>query len=257
MPNPLRVMITAAASGIGRSIAISFAAQGARVNVCDASEKALEEFRAGNPDIPAARVDVAREGEIDAWFDSALDDMDGLDVLVNNAGIKGPTALVEDIGYAEWQECLAVCLDSHFLCARRAVPLLKEQKSGCIINLSSVAGLVGFGLRSPYAAAKWAVIGFTKSLAIELGPHDVRVNAICPGTVEGERMNRVIDAETKLRGASFEQLKQEYIAGQSIKRFVDPKEIADLCIFLASPAAKMITGQAIAVDGHTETYHLG
>lgn len=257
MPNPLRVMITAAASGIGRSIAVSFAAQGARVNVCDASEKALEEFRAGNPDIPAARVDVAREGEIDAWFDSALDDMDGLDVLVNNAGIKGPTALVEDIGYAEWQECLAVCLDSHFLCARRAVPLLKEQKSGCIINLSSVAGLVGFGLRSPYAAAKWAVIGFTKSLAIELGPHDVRVNAICPGTVEGERMNRVIDAETKLRGASFEQLKQEYIAGQSIKRFVDPKEIADLCIFLASPAAKMITGQAIAVDGHTETYHLG
>jgi NAD(P)-dependent dehydrogenase (short-subunit alcohol dehydrogenase family) len=257
MPNPLRVMITAAASGIGRSIAISFAAQGARVNVCDASEKALEEFRAGNPDIPAARVDVAREGEIDAWFDSALDDMDGLDVLVNNAGIKGPTALVEDIGYAEWRECLAVCLDSHFLCARRAVPLLKEQKSGCIINLSSVAGLVGFGLRSPYAAAKWAVIGFTKSLAIELGPHDVRVNAICPGTVEGERMNRVIDAETKLRGASFEQLKQEYIAGQSIKRFVDPKEIADLCLFLASPAAKMITGQAIAVDGHTETYHLG
>jgi NAD(P)-dependent dehydrogenase (short-subunit alcohol dehydrogenase family) len=250
-------MITAAASGIGRSIAISFAAQGARVNVCDASEKALEEFRAGNPDIPAARVDVAREGEIDAWFDSALDDMDGLDVLVNNAGIKGPTALVEDIGYAEWRECLAVCLDSHFLCARRAVPLLKEQKSGCIINLSSVAGLVGFGLRSPYAAAKWAVIGFTKSLAIELGPHDVRVNAICPGTVEGERMNRVIDAETKLRGASFEQLKQEYIAGQSIKRFVDPKEIADLCLFLASPAAKMITGQAIAVDGHTETYHLG
>jgi NAD(P)-dependent dehydrogenase (short-subunit alcohol dehydrogenase family) len=257
MPNPLRVMITAAASGIGRSIAISFAAQGARVNVCDASEKALEEFRAGNPDTPAARVDVAREGEIDAWFDSALDDMDGLDVLVNNAGIKGPTALVEDIGYAEWQECLAVCLDSHFLCARRAVPLLKEQKSGCIINLSSVAGLVGFGLRSPYAAAKWAVIGFTKSLAIELGPHDVRVNAICPGTVEGDRMNRVIDAETKLRGASFEQVKQEYIAGQSIKRFVDPKEIADLCLFLASPAAKMITGQAIAVDGHTETYHLG
>ena len=257
MPNPLRLMITAAASGIGRSIALAFAAQGARVNICDASEKALEEFRAANPDIPAARVDVAREGEIDAWFASALEDMGGLDVLVNNAGIKGPTALVEDIGYAEWQECLAVCLDSHFLCARRAVPLLKEQKSGCIINLSSVAGLVGFGLRSPYAAAKWAVIGFTKSLAIELGPHDVRVNAICPGTVEGERMNRVIDAETKLRGASFEQVKQEYIAGQSIKRFVDAKEVADLCLFLASPAAKMITGQAIAVDGHTETYHLG
>src|SRR6185295_12993221 len=109
------------------------------------------------------------------------------------------TALVEDIGYAEWRECLAVCLDSHFLCARRAVPLMKQQKSGCIINLSSVAGLVGFGLRSPYAAAKWAVIGMTKSLAIELGPHNVRINAVCPGAVRGDRINRVIAAEAEQR----------------------------------------------------------
>jgi NAD(P)-dependent dehydrogenase (short-subunit alcohol dehydrogenase family) len=134
---------------------------------------------------------------------------------------------------------------------------MKAQASGSIINLSSVAGLVGFGMRSPYAAAKWAVIGFTKSLAIELGPYGVRVNAICPGTVKGDRIDRVIAAESQRRGIPFKEVAEEYISGQSIKRYVDPSEIADLCLFLASPAAKMITGQAIAVDGHTETYHIG
>jgi NAD(P)-dependent dehydrogenase (short-subunit alcohol dehydrogenase family) len=134
---------------------------------------------------------------------------------------------------------------------------MKEQKSGSIINISSMAGQVGFGMRSPYAAAKWAVIGFTKSIAIELGPHNVRVNAICPGTVRGDRIQRVMLAEAKVRGVPIEQLEKEYVSGQSIKRYVEPDEVADLCLFLASPAAKMITGQAIAVDGHSETYHLG
>jgi NAD(P)-dependent dehydrogenase (short-subunit alcohol dehydrogenase family) len=257
MPAPLRVMITAAASGIGRSIAESFAADGGRVHICDVDEAALKDFRSCHPKIAAALVDVSRQSELDAWFDTALADLGGLDVLVNNAGIKGPTAFAEEIAYGDWRECLAVCLDSHFLCARRAIPVMKAQKSGSIINISSVAGLVGFGMRSPYAAAKWAVIGFTKSLAIELGPHDVRINAICPGTVKGERMDRVIAVESKRRGMSPNQVAREYISGQSIKRYVEPAEIADLCLFLASPAAKMITGQAISVDGHTETYHIG
>jgi NAD(P)-dependent dehydrogenase (short-subunit alcohol dehydrogenase family) len=257
MPQPLRVMITAAASGIGRAIAQSFAAEGARVHICDVDEAALKEFRADNPRVAAARVDVSRQSELDGWFDMALADLGRLDVLINNAGTKGPTAFVEEIAYGDWRDCLAVCLDAQFLCARRAVPLMKQQKSGSIINLSSVAGLVGFGMRSPYAAAKWAVIGFTKSLAIELGPHNVRVNAICPGTVKGDRIDRVIGLEAQRRGISFDEVAQEYISGQSIKRYVEPSEIADLCLFLASPAAKMITGQAIAVDGHTETYHIG
>lgn len=257
MPAPLRVMITAAASGIGRSIAESFAADGGRVHICDVDEAALKDFRSCHPRIAAALVDVSRQSELDSWFDTALADLGGLDVLVNNAGIKGPTAFAEEIAYGDWRECLAVCLDSHFLCARRAIPVMKAQKSGSIINISSVAGLVGFGMRSPYAAAKWAVIGFTKSLAIELGPHNVRINAICPGTVKGERMDRVIAVESKRRGISPNQVAQEYISGQSIKRYVEPAEIADLCLFLASPAAKMITGQAISVDGHTETYHIG
>jgi NAD(P)-dependent dehydrogenase (short-subunit alcohol dehydrogenase family) len=257
MAQPFRVMITAAAAGIGSAIAEAFAAGGARVHICDADEKAITEFRLRHPSMAATRADVSQASEIDGWFDVALADLGGLDVLVNNAGIKGPTAFVEEIGQAEWRECLAICLDSHFLCARRAVPLMKAQKSGCIINLSSVAGLVGFGMRSPYAAAKWAVIGFTKSLAIELGPHNVRVNAICPGTVKGERMERVIRAESQRRGIGEEEVAQEYISGQSIKRYVEPSEIADLCLFLASPAAGMISGQAITIDGHTETYHIG
>jgi NAD(P)-dependent dehydrogenase (short-subunit alcohol dehydrogenase family) len=257
MSAPLRVIVTAAAAGIGRSIAQAFAAQGARVHICDVDEEALKEFRTAHAGIGAALVDVSRPQELDAWLEKSLADLGGIDVLINNAGTKGPTAFVEEIDYANWRECLAVCLDSHFLCARRVIPVMKQQKSGCIINLSSVAGLVGFGMRSPYAAAKWAVIGFTKSIAIELGPHNVRVNAICPGTVKGERIDRVIAAESQRRGFSFGKVAEEYISGQSIKRYVEPSEIADLCVFLASPAAKMISGQAIAVDGHTETYHIG
>jgi len=178
-------------------------------------------------------------------------------VLVNNAGIKGPTGYVEELNLDDWRECLSVCLDAQFLCARRAAPLMKDQRSGSIINISSTAGLFGYGLRTPYAAAKWAVIGFTKSLAVELGPYDVRVNAICPGTVEGPRMERVIHAEAESRGTSAELVRKDYIQGQSIKRFVRPEEIADMCLFLASPAAKMVTGQAIPVDGHSETFHIG
>ena len=134
---------------------------------------------------------------------------------------------------------------------------MKGQRSGNIINISSAAGLYGYGLRTPYAAAKWAVIGFTKSLAIELGPFDVRVNAVCPGTVEGPRNDRVIAAEAESRGVSQEAIQKELIQSQSIKRLVKPGEIADMCFFLASPAAKMVTGQAISVDGHIETFHIG
>jgi NAD(P)-dependent dehydrogenase (short-subunit alcohol dehydrogenase family) len=253
---PQRVMITAAAAGIGRHMAMAFHAQGAHVHICDVDEDALEAFRAENPEIGATHVNVTSEAEIEEWFDDALDDLGGLDVLVNNAGIKGPTAPVDDIDFDEWRTCLAVGIDSYFLCARRAAPLLKNQKQGAIINLSSTAGLYGFGNRTPYAAAKWAVIGFTKSLAIELGPFGVTCNAICPGVVRGDRINRVIEGEAHLRGVSFETVADQIVSGQSMARMVEPQEIADMCLFLASPAAKMVNGQAIAVDGHTETFHI-
>lgn len=251
-----RVIITAAAAGIGRSIAAAFVDAGASVHLCDVDPVAVEACAAELPGAVASVVDLLDVDAVDAWLGGAVDALGGVDVLVNNAGIKGPTAFVEDVSVAEWRESLAVNLESHFVCARRVAPLMKAQRAGCIINMSSMAGMVGYGMRTPYAAAKWAVVGLTKSLAIELGPHGVRCNCICPGSVRGERIERVIDAEAAQRGVTREVIAGEYLAGQSIKRFVEPTEIADLCVFLASPAASMISGQAIGLDGHTETYHL-
>jgi NAD(P)-dependent dehydrogenase (short-subunit alcohol dehydrogenase family) len=251
-----RVIVTAAAAGIGRAIAAAFVESGALVHVGDVDEDAIARFEADFPTARATRVDLSDPADVDTWLQLAIADLGGVDVLVNNAGTKGPTAFVEDITADEWRRCMAVTLDSHFWCARHVAPHLKAQRSGSIINLSSMAGVVGFGMRTPYAAAKWAVVGLTKSLAIELGPHGVRCNCICPGSVSGDRMERVAAAEAEARGLSIEAVRAEYVAGQSIKRYVEPEEIAALCLFLASPAAAMITGQAIPVDGHTETYHL-
>ena len=256
-----RVLITAAAAGIGRSIAQAFITSGATVHVCDVNPAAVDACRADLPGVTASVVDLADAAAVTAWVNWAIDDMAAggerrVDVLVNNAGIKGPTAYVEDVSLAEWRECLAVGLDSHFLCAAAVAPLMKAQGGGSIINLSSMAGVYGYGRRTPYAAAKWAVIGLTKSLAVELGPHGVRCNAICPGSVRGDRMDAVIAAEAEHRGVERSLVEQEYVAGQSIKRFVEPEEIAAMCLFLASPASAMVTGQAIGVDGHTEAYHL-
>lgn len=251
-----RVMITAAADGIGKAIARAFAAEGAKVHICDVSETALESFRHQFPDIVASKVNVRHEGEINAWFDDALDDLGGLDVFVNNAGIKGPTSPVEGIALAEWRECLEVCLDSFFLCARRAAPVMKAQRSGTIINMSSNAGQHGFGNRTPYAAAKWGVIGLTKSLAIELGRYNVRCNAICPGSVKGDRINRVIQGEADVRGVPFEVVAREIVGNQSLERLTEADEVAALAVYLASPQAFMINGQDIAIDGHVETFHI-
>jgi NAD(P)-dependent dehydrogenase (short-subunit alcohol dehydrogenase family) len=251
-----RVIITAAAAGIGSSIVEAFTRSGAQIELCDVDEAALAAARAKFPSAVCTRVDLRSVGELDAWLDGAIERLGGVDVLINNAGIKGPTANVEDVTHDEWDECLSICLDSHFACVRRIAPLLKEQGGGVILNMSSMAGMVGYGMRTPYAAAKWAVVGLTKSLAIELGPYNVRCNCICPGSVRGDRMNRAIEAEAAQRGIAGEAVAADYLAGQSIKRFVDPGEIADLCVFLASPAAAMISGQAIALDGHTETYRL-
>jgi NAD(P)-dependent dehydrogenase (short-subunit alcohol dehydrogenase family) len=251
-----RVIITAAAAGIGRSIAAAFVATGARVHVCDVDPGALDDFRDAHPTATASHVDLRDHSAVEEWIVAALTDLGGVDVLVNNAGIKGPTAFVEDVTFDEWRECMSVNLDSHYVCARRVAPIMKAQGQGSIINMSSMAGMVGYGMRTPYAAAKWAVVGLTKSMAIELGPHGVRCNCICPGSVRGDRIDRVIEAEAAKRGVAADVIAAEYLSGQSIKRFVEPAEIADLCVFLASPAASMISGQAIGLDGHTETYHL-
>jgi len=251
----LRVAITAAASGIGLAVARAFAAQGDDVHVCDVNTEAVAAAAAEG--LVATQVDVADLAALDRWIDGVLDRLGGLDVLVNNAGIAGPTALVEDVAAEEWEHCLAVGLTSHYRTCARVIPAMKVARSGSIVNISSTAGQVGLGMRAPYTAAKWAVIGLTKTLAIELGPYGVRANAICPGSVDGERMRSVIEREAAARGASSEEVTLEYVGGQSIARWVQPDEIADMCVFLASDAARMVSGQAIAVDGHTETFHIG
>jgi len=256
MEQPLRVLVSAGASGIGAAIADRFRADGANVSICDRDESAVRTAIGIDPARHGVVGDVADVGDTERWVAEVVDRWGGVDVLVNNAGIAGPTARVEEIEPEAWRECLAVGLDSHFLLSRLVVPHLKKQRSGMIVTISSTAGLYGYGLRTPYAAAKWAVIGFTKSLAVELGPFGVRANVVAPGSVEGPRMRRVIEAEAAERGVPPEIVEREYVEGQSISRFVKPAEIADVCAFLASPQASMITGQVIAVDGHTETFHI-
>lgn len=251
-----RVLLTAGASGIGLEIAKAFRATGAKVHLCDINDDAVKQIRNDFPDLSARRVDVSDETAINNWLDEAVAQMGGVDVLINNAGTKGPTGYVEDLPLQDWQNCLAVCLESHFLTCKKVAPIMKAQRSGSIVNISSTAGLFGYGLRTPYAAAKWAVIGLTKSLAIELGPFEVRANAVCPGSVDGARMAQVIAAEAASRAIAPEQVAREYVQSQSIKRFVKPEEIAAMCVFLSSPSARMVTGQAICVDGHTETFHI-
>jgi len=254
MDQPLRVLVSAGASGIGASIAARFRADGARVSICDLDDAAVGVAVQNDPALHAVVGDVADAGAAERWVGEVVDRWGGVDVLVNNAGIAGPTALVEDVDPGAWRDCLAVNLDSHFLLARLVVPHLKRQGSGAIVAISSTAGLYGYGMRTPYAASKWAVIGFTKSLAVELGPFGIRANVVAPGSVEGPRMSRVIEAEAAQRGVAAEVVRREYAEGQSIPRFVKPSEIADACAFLASPQASMVNGQVIAVDGHTETF---
>lgn len=250
-----RIIITAAGAGIGREIASRFAGDGAQVHACDVDQQALDDLISQHPDISTATVDVTDEATLDAWLQDALGGLGGCDVLINNAGIAGPTGAVEEMTLAQWRQCIAVNLDAQMLTCRRVVPAMKAQRSGCIINLSSTAGLFGFPFRTPYAAAKWAVIGFTKSVAAETGPFNIRCNAICPGSVDGDRMDRVIAAEAGKTGKSPDTVRTEYTSGTSMRRFAKASEIADLCQYLASDAAKFISGQAISVDGHTETYH--
>jgi NAD(P)-dependent dehydrogenase (short-subunit alcohol dehydrogenase family) len=250
----LRVAITAAGGGIGLATARAFAGNGAQVHICDLTPDAVQAAAAEG--LVASQVDVSDIAGLDHWIDSTLDALGGLDVLVNNAGAAGPTALVEDVEADDWQRCLAIGVTSHYRTCSRVVPSMKAAGSGSIINISSTAGQHGLGMRSPYVAAKWAVIGLTKTLAVELGPSNVRVNAICPGSVYGARMEGVINREAAARGVDRDALEREYLQGQSIARWVQPTEIADMCVFLASDAARMVSGQAIAVDGHTETFHL-
>ena len=249
---PLRVIISAAADGIGRAIAEAFLAEGAEVAVFDISPQAVAAFQADHPESLAAVVDVTDEAAVAAFFQSALDRMGGFDVLVNNAGIAGPSGYLEDMELADWRRCLEVGVDGMFLCLKYALPAMKRTGSGSVVNLASTAGTWGYPMRTPYAAAKWGVVGLTKSLAGEVGEFGIRVNAICPGAVAGDRMDRVIAAESEATGRTEQEVRTGYESAVSMRSFVTKEDIAEMALFLASPKARYVSGQVIAVDGNTE-----
>lgn len=248
-----RAIVTAGAEGIGRAITETLLAAGARLHICDVDEARLAAAQQALPGLGATLADVADEAAVDRLFGEALDGMGGLDILVNNAGIAGPTGPVDEIDYEGWRRCIAVDLDGVFLCARRAVPAIRAAGGGSIVNISSTAGLFGFPNRSPYAAAKWGVIGFTKTLAMEQGMNGIRVNAICPGSVSGPRIDRVIAADAESRGLPEEEVREAYYRQVSMRCFIDAQDIANMVLFLCSDAGAKIAGQALSVDGHTET----
>jgi NAD(P)-dependent dehydrogenase (short-subunit alcohol dehydrogenase family) len=242
-----RVVITGAGSGIGLVTARTFLEAGARVHVCDRDADVLAAATASTPGLTGTVADVASESDVDRLFADAAAALGGLDVLINNAGNAGPTANVEDIDLPDWNRTLDVCITGMFLATRRAVPMLKASGRGSIVNLSSAAGRFGFAMRSPYAAAKWAVVGFTKSISMELGPFDINVNAIQPGLVEGDRQTSVIAAKAAARGITPEQQRADLMRHVSMQRMVTQQEIADMALYLCSPAGHGVSGQAISV----------
>ena len=247
-----RVLITAGASGLGLEMARVFSGAGCRVMICDVSQEALAKAEQSIPTLTTALADVSDEPSVKALFADVHSKLGGLDVLINNAGVAGPTGMVETLNKSDWDHTLAVNITGQFLCAREAVPLLKSSKHGVMLNLSSAAGHLGFAGRSAYSASKWAVVGFTKSLAIELGSFGVRVNAILPGAVEGPRIRAVIAAKAKTLGVPEDELVKRHEQQAVLGRFINARDIANMALFAASDAAKNITGQELVVDGHTQ-----
>jgi NAD(P)-dependent dehydrogenase (short-subunit alcohol dehydrogenase family) len=248
-----RVLVTAGAAGIGLAIVERLLAHEASVFVCDVNDATLHSFNKAHPQAGAIKADVSSEAEVDRMFAAVRATLGGLDALINNAGIAGPTGAVEDIDPAEWRRCIDIDLTGQFLCARRAVPMLKAAGGGSIINMSSAAGRHGYAFRTPYSAAKFGVVGFTQSLAKELGPDNIRVNAILPGIIEGPRMEGVIRDRAAQLGVSYEAMEKTYLERISLRRMTSPHDVATMIAFLLSDAGINISGQSISVDGNVET----
>lgn len=248
-----RVAITAGAGGIGLEIARLLHTLGARLAISDIDVQALQAVSQELGNCLAIQADVSDEHAVDAFFDAIQSEMGGLDALINNAGIAGPTGMIHDISPAEWRKCIDVCLTGQFLCARRAVPMMIEAGGGALVNMSSAAGKHGYAFRSPYSSAKFGVIGLTQSLAKELGPDNIRVNAILPGIVAGPRMEAVIKDRAEASGTSVEAMRADYLNKISLRRMVTSHDVATTVAFLLSDAGNNLSGQSLAVDGNVET----
>ena len=249
-----RALITAGAAGIGLAIASAFHEAGARIVVCDIDEAALERTRRAHPDWGVVACDVSRRDQVDALLAAAVERFGAaLDILVNNAGIAGPTGTIDQLDPDEWDRTIAINLTGVFLVTRRAVPLLRAAGGGAIINLSSAAGKLGFPLRTPYSASKFGIIGLTETLAMELGPDQIRVNALLPGVVAGERQERILTAKAQANGISLDEQRQRAVARVSMRTMVQAEDIAQAALYLAGPAGRYVSGERLSVGGNLES----
>lgn len=249
----LRVLVTAGANGIGLAIASRLMSEGAKVQICDVDDYMLAKFSKSFPNGFAHKTDVSDEDACKELLIETEKNLGGLDVLINNAGIAGPTGGIDEIDPKEWRRCIDVCLTGQFLCAHFAVPLIKQAGGGAIVNMSSAAGKHGYAFRTPYSAAKFGVIGLTESLAKELGPENIRVNAILPGIVDGPRMQAVIRDRAVQTGVEYDEMETEYLDKVSLRRMVTADDVAGTVAYLLSDDGRNISGQSIAVDGNVET----
>ena len=246
-------LISAGASGIGLACARALAEAGHSVLTLDIHAEASDRFQDEYGEGSAVVCDVADVDQVEAAFHSLVDPHQRVDLLFNNAGVAGPQQPVEDIEVAAWQSTIDTDLNSVFYLTRLVIPIMKSQRSGLILNMSSSAGRYGCPMRSPYVAAKWAAIGLAQTWAMELGPWNIRVNALCPGSVGGERIDRVIDRDAAERGVTSDEIRTVYQRQSSLRDFVRPDDIAAMVCFLAGPGGRMISGQTLGIDGHTES----
>jgi len=249
MSKARRVVVTAGGGGIGLTIAQAFVAAGDRVHVCDVDAGAVERVTRDNPAITGTVCDIADRTAVERFVDEAVDTLGGIDVLINNAGISGPTTSVENLDPDEWDTVLAVNLTGPFNVTRLAIPHLKKSDAGVVIMMSSVGGRFGYANRSTYATTKRALIALAETLALELGDDGIRVNTIAPSAVAGPRMDGVLRARATATGRELDDVLTDALGIQSIKRFADPRDVAALAVFLASEHATTITGQTFAIDG--------
>ncbi len=249
-----KIIISAGASGIGWSIAKLFLSRGATVFICDVDKKLIiktKKHPLNNKKLFSYECDASNENQVSEFFKQVSRKTKKIDALVNNVGIAGPTGTIEKLKSKDWEQTLKVNVISHFYFSRLAIPMLKKNKTGAIINFSSTAGIFGFPLRSPYAASKWAVVGITKTMAMELGRFNIRVNAICPGTIKGDRMGRVIRDKANFLKISKKLVEKEFLSMTSLKNWIYEEDIGKMCCFLISEDAERISGQIISVDGNT------
>lgn len=244
-------VITGGGKGIGRRIALLFAEEGADLVLAGPElsdlERVKQDIEALHRRCLARKADVADEDQVSAFIEAGIKEFGQIDILVNNASVLGPTVSLVNLKQTDWDHELAVNLTGPYLCSKAVLQGMMERRKGKIINLSSVAGQRAYPLRSPYAVSKWGLIGLTRTLAQEVGPYNIQVNAVAPGPVRGRRMERVIEERAKETGAPIGEVEKGYLDALALGRMVEEEDVARMVLFLASKEGDNITGQVFNV----------